>query len=287
MNEDSPIFISNRFLRAGISCLGAELVSLTDDGGREYMWQRDATVWNRSAPILFPVIGRLRDGRYTHHGTEYRMGRHGFARDSVFRPTELSGGCVEFCLEDSPESREIYPFGFELSVSYELQGTSLIKKQRVENRSDETMLYELGGHDGFLLPEDMTRCELSFPEMDRISLLRGGGESALANGTLSLNTELFRNGALLMRTPGNGVELCCGSDYRVTVCCAQFPYLALWTPYPTGNRLLCVEPWSTIPDNDASPFELSEKPDVLSLRPGESRTHSYVISMEEICSEKY
>lgn len=283
MNADNTLFISNEFLRAGISTLGAELISLTDGAGREYIWQRGPSVWNRSAPLLFPVIGRLRDGRYTHRGAEYLMGRHGFARDSAFTPLETHGGRAAFRLTDTPASREVYPFSFEFTVSYELRGYSLVKEQRVENRSGETMYYELGGHDGFFLPEEMEHCALSFPGLDRLTLLRGGGEIGLTCGTLPLDTELFRGGALLMRTPENGVSLSCGAQRRVSLSSAEFPYLALWTPYPAGKRLLCLEPWTTVPDGSDTPFELADKPDILSLRPGESRTHRYTITLEETC----
>lgn len=287
MSADKSIFICNEQLRAEISCLGAELISLGGADGREYIWQREESVWGRSAPLLFPVIGRLRDGRYTHRGREYRMGRHGFARDSVFTPTQVHGARATFCLTDTAESRELYPFAFKLSLSYELEGRTLIKRVLVENRSEETLIYELGGHDGFLLPEDMTQCRLDFSGLERLSLLRGGGEMELEGGMLPLDTELFRDGALLMRMPKNGVTLRCGEDYRIGVYGSELGYLALWTPYPAGKRLLCIEPWSCVPDSESSPTELSEKPDILSLHPGELRSHSYVISLEEICSEKF
>ena len=145
------------------------------------------------------------------------------------------------------------------------------------------MYYELGGHDGFFLPEEMEHCALSFPGLDRLTLLRGGGEIGLTCGTLPLDTELFRDGALLMRTPENGVSLSCGAQRRVSLSSAEFPYLALWTPYPAGKRLLCLEPWTTVPDGSDTPFELADKPDILSLRPGESRTHRYTITLEETC----
>lgn len=287
MSADKRVFIFSEQLRAEISCLGAELISLRDAAGREYIWQRESGVWGRSAPLLFPVIGRLRDGCYTHRGREYRMGRHGFARDSVFQATKVCGGRATFCLTDTAESREQYPFAFKLSVSYELEGGTLIKRMLVENRSEETLIYELGGHDGFLLPEDMSQCRLDFSGLERLSLLRGGGERKLEGGMLALDTELFRNGALLTRMPKNGVTLCCGEDYRIGVYGSELGYLALWTPYPTGKRLLCIEPWSSVPDSESSPKELSEKTDIISLRPGERRSYSYMISLEEICSEKY
>lgn len=287
MNADNGLFISNEFLRAGISSLGAELMSFTDDAGHEYIWQRGPSVWNRSAPLLFPVIGRLRDGMYTHRGAEYRMSRHGFARDSAFTALETRRDAAVFRLSDTPESRMVYPFSFEFTVSYELRGRSLVKEQRVENRSSDTMYYELGGHDGFLLPVDMEHCALGFPGLDKLMLMRGGGEISLADGTLPLDTELFRDGALLMRTPENGVCLSCGAGRSVSLSSAEFPYLALWTPYPAGKRLLCLEPWTAVPDSADAPFELADKPDILSLRPGESRTHRYTITLEETCSEKY
>ena len=76
--------ISSDKLKAKISDDGAELCSLTDYNGTEYIWQADPAIWKRHAPILFPFICNTASKKYTVNGSEYALSNHGFARDSVF-----------------------------------------------------------------------------------------------------------------------------------------------------------------------------------------------------------
>ena len=297
MNADNTLFISNEFLRAGISTLGAELISLTDGAGREYIWQRGPSVWNRSAPLLFPVIGRLRDGRYTHRGAEYLMGRHGFARDSAFTPLETRGGRAAFRLTDTPASREVYPFSFEFTVSYELRGYSLIKEQRVENRSGETMYYELGGHDAYTLcwqeGEKITDYFVEFEGTDALNriatdenvmLTEKRTSVPLDGGKLHISRELFANDAVM--TEGLTVRRASiGStknSRRVTMEFGDFPYFAVWSPYKDFDvPFTCLEPWSTLPDGTHLDHAIENKQGIRRLAPGESEILAFRTTITE------
>ena len=48
---------------AEIDTLGAQLVSYQDVVNTEYLWQGDPAYWKGQAPILFPIVGALRNER--------------------------------------------------------------------------------------------------------------------------------------------------------------------------------------------------------------------------------
>ena len=144
--------LSNDLLTVSIQDAGAQLCSVRSAGGTEYLWQADPAVWGRHAPLLFPLIGRLQDSQYTLGGRAWSISTHGLARDAQFQVSEQGPTALSFQLEDSEETRRVYPFSFVLTVTYTLEGSRLTKAHRVENRSAVPMLYELGGHDGFRTP---------------------------------------------------------------------------------------------------------------------------------------
>ena len=121
--------ISNECLRVSAYSLGAELRSLRKQaGGVEYLWQGAADSWKGRAPLLFPVIGRLKRGSYSFGGRTYAMGIHGFAKDAQFDATMRGETCLSFFLRDSPQTLELWPFEFELEIRYSLLGSALRKE---------------------------------------------------------------------------------------------------------------------------------------------------------------
>ena len=116
------VTISSSALTVKIEDLGAQLASVRSPDGTEYLWQGDPNIWARRAPILFPVLGRLRDSRYLLDGVPYTIPTHGFARDSVFTVVDQAPDSVSFQLTDSPETQVCYPFAFSLTVTYTLPG---------------------------------------------------------------------------------------------------------------------------------------------------------------------
>ena len=147
-----PVTLDNGRLRAEFDPLGAQLISLQDARGTQYIWHADPALWGRHAPNLFPVIGRLKDGQYTLAGETYSIPPHGFARDSVFTVAGQTDTSVSFRLTDTEETRAVYPFSFVLTIAYSLEENCLLKSCTVENPSDRVLLYELGGHDGYRVP---------------------------------------------------------------------------------------------------------------------------------------
>lgn len=145
--------ISNDKITIQIDSMGAELKSLKDiASGREYMWNADPKYWKRTSPVLFPLVGGLKDGVYRLDGKEYPMGQHGFARDMEFRLKSQTAHEIWFTLESDNETLKRYPYQFILELGYELSDRTMIVKWRVKNPADERMYFAIGGHPAFLCP---------------------------------------------------------------------------------------------------------------------------------------
>lgn len=290
------VTIHSDCLTVDIEDLGAQLASVRTHHGVEYLWQGDADIWARRAPILFPILGRLKDNVYHLNGQTYKMGQHGFARDCVFELVEHTDSKAVFRLTDSPETRRLYPFAFSLTVTYTLEGNRLTKCHRVKNRSDEVMYYELGVHDGFRAPleegETMSQYAIRLPGLDTIEPY-GMDEHAmvtpkektisLENGRLSLTPSTYNLDTVILDQPPQArAVLVDGQDRpRVTVDFPQFPYLGIWTQNkPFDTNYVCIEPWSTLPDATFVGRDLKDKAGVRSLQPGASEELSYTTTFE-------
>ena len=106
--------MKNEYLQIKIDSLGAELKSLKNlQNNIEYLWQSDAKYWNRSSPILFPIVGKLLDDEYIYKDKTYNMSQHGFARDKEFILIKQKENYLKFLLKSDPSSLKIYPFYFE------------------------------------------------------------------------------------------------------------------------------------------------------------------------------
>ena len=146
------IHINNENVSAAVETLGAELVSFKGDDGFEHIWQGDPKYWGGHAPVLFPIVGALRNNRTLIKGDWYEMGRHGFARRREFTVVEQREDAVVMQLCSDEETKKVYPFDFRFTVSYILTGSSITTEFKVENTGDEPMPYSVGGHPGFNLP---------------------------------------------------------------------------------------------------------------------------------------
>jgi len=143
----------NESLRIRATNHGAELVNVQKlPGGPEYLWQRDPMTWNRQAPILFPIVGRLRNDRYRLGNREYEMPSHGFAQEFPFALVEKGDERLVYELRESEATLRMYPFRFACVVEYRLDRATLAVGYSVVNRGDETMLFSIGGHPGFRCP---------------------------------------------------------------------------------------------------------------------------------------
>lgn len=284
--------IKNRFLTAEISTVGAELRSLRSADGVEYLWQGDPRYWEDRAPVLFPWVGRLADGKYRHHGKIYEMGIHGFAWKSRFVCTEQLENSLTMTLEANPETKAQYPFEFRFSVTYTLEVDTLRITYAVENTGDETMYFAWGGHPGFRVPfvdgetiEDYT-LEFSQPcDPDRILF----SENVLVSGQtvrypledgrrVWLNHRLFDNFVVCLTHVARSVTLrshVCGRG--VCVSYPDMPYLGFWHVAKTDAPYVCIEPWSALPAREGVLEELSCRSDLLKAVAGEKKQNTWTI----------
>ena len=283
--------IQNDCLRVQVSTKGAELSSIQDLLGREYLWQGDAKIWPRKAPLLFPVIARLKDQSYRLGDRTYSIGSHGFCRDAEFTLETLSSTQLSFTLEDSPETLALYPYRFRLSLFYTLEGNQIQKTFRVENRSDTPMYYELGGHDGYRVAlrsgEKMGDYAIRLPGLERITPYGMDGENMitpkgksypLPQGRMPLKPSAYLLDTIILDDlPQREAHLVDGDDQlRLKVEFPDFPYLGVWTAdraYDTNY--VCIEPWTSLPDATFVGRDLSEKAGIRCLASGAQEELGY------------
>ena len=288
--EAMAMVLENDALAVRISSKGAELQSVVC-GGVERMWSGDPAVWGRRAPLLFPLIGRLRDGWYANGGERVDAPMHGFCRDRAFAAEQVSGTHARFETTSDEGTRAVFPFDFLLRVDFSLEGATIVKTHTVENAGEVPMPFELGGHEAYetrLLPgERMADYYVRFEGADALGMFDMDEEGILAlpkievpleDGRLTKTPEqLGIDTVVLENVPGGRVVLASAANpHEVEVEFPDFPYLGIWTKAGQADaRYLCLEPWSALPDALFSPRELAEKPGVRVLAPGERATLAY------------
>ncbi|MCU0428799.1 MAG: aldose 1-epimerase family protein [Cytophagaceae bacterium] len=283
--------ISNGVLEVEVSSKGAELQSIRKNGV-EYLWQADPSFWPRKAPILFPIVGRVIENKYTVHGNQYELGQHGFARDMDFELIGHSASRVEYVLNASETSKKRYPFDFELKQGFSLEKNIIQIFQSVKNPSAETMYYSLGNHPGFRCPlseghfyEDYF-LEFEYPEILNTYRLKDGYLSdrkvSILNGgnVLPLQHSLFKEDALIFqRTEMRSSWIALrnkhdGNGLRVRF--DEFPWLGIWSkPGP----FVCIEPWDGVTDRHDHSGDFTRKNAICQLKPGEQKSYSWEIEL--------
>ncbi len=275
------IHLVNDQLNVSIKETGAELCSILDlRSGTEYLWEGNPSVWGRHSPVLFPIVGRLKDNMYQSGGKTYSLPQHGFARDLDFKTVSSSGDKIVLSLEYSDKTLLLYPYQFELQISYELKGRTVAVGYKVINRQDSTLYFSLGAHPGFTCPlhqgekyEDYF-LEFSQPETLDLHVLKDG---LISNDTvpclrqetkIPLSYELFKNDALVFKNyQSDYISLKHkekGEVFRFHF--AGYPFLGIWSkPGP----FVCIEPWYGIADFTDHNGVLEDKTGIQSIAPEE------------------
>lgn len=258
---------------------GAELLSLSTVGehATEYIWTGDPTWWNRHAPILFPVVGALRNNTYTYNGRSYTLPQHGFVRDMNFTCVRSTETTAHFELFSNETTKESYPFDFELYVHYALEGATLHCAYEVTHPGTvDPLIFALGAHPAFLLGTGTGQPHIvsSTPYPDTTQLLTGGLLAAPrkqfehADNILTVTHHTFEHGALIFReyAPEHlTLERADGS--HVTLSQRGFPHLGLWSK--PGAPFVCIEPWDGYADpQEGYDGDISHKPGMSVLTQG-------------------
>lgn len=280
------VHLDNGELAASIRLQGAELCSLRDcRSGEEFLWQNETGVWARTSPILFPVVGRVRDGGFLHLGKRYPMGIHGFASRSVFDSC-LRNDC-EASLLFSPKKTMLaeFPFDYDLQVDFRLRERTLQVQYTVRNHGSDPMYFSLGAHPAFALPSGLGGLAdwsvvFDVPERDEVFRLAPGGTLLSSTpepfrfapgNAIVLSETLFERDALIFKNVRSGhVALVHRhSGQRLVVDTGGAPHLGLWAK--PASHYLCIEPWWGVDDDATTPLALAEKPSMQYLLPGAAR----------------
>ena len=279
--------IKNHKMTLTVAEHGAEIRSVEVDG-MERMWDANPAFWGRTAPILFPIVGALKDNSYQYEGETYSMSQHGFARDMEFTLTEQTEESLQFVLSDNSETYENYPFHFQLTVSYEIFESYINIGWKVLNTDEKKMYFQIGGHPAFACPCEggMIRDDYSIkvgelPLLETAFLEKGllGEEKELLANELLLKDDTFVRDAYIIQNETIGhVDLVNHVSNQVKVrVLADVPVWGIWSTADKKAPFVCIEPWYGRCDKTDFSGELSEREYIQSLEPGETFTGGYQI----------
>jgi galactose mutarotase-like enzyme len=278
--------LENSKLTVKIKQLGAELFSITNSEQKEYMWEGDPAIWGKHAPILFPIVGTLKNNTYNYQEQQYHLTRHGFARDMHFEIVQSSKTAVTFSLKANAKTLEIYPFNFELQVSYSLQEASILVDYKVINNGENSMPFAIGAHPAFALGDNFNNYSLVFEKEETLKYfilsddLVSDQTKVLAsnNKKVALNYEMFANDALIFKTIESKELTIVQKDKPILkVKYAGFPNLGIWTKI--NAPFICIEPWYGYSDTQTANGNLFEKEGMQKLNANQSFASQYQIEI--------
>lgn len=278
--------LSNTYLSAAVKPDGAELCSLRDAEGTELLWQAHP-VWPRHAPVLFPIVGRLKHDTLLHRGRTYRLTQHGFARDRRFAWANRTATSCRLVLHDDAETRAVYPFAFRFEVAFALDDDALVQSFIVTNTGREVLPASAGAHPGFVWPltEGASKTahvlEFEHPEPAPVRRLEGGllrpspEPSPISGNMLALDPHLFAADALILdQLASRSVRYTAPGAEAIEVSWDGFTQLGIWTRM-TGEDscgdFLCIEPWHGTHSPADFDGAFCDKPGLMLIPPGERR----------------
>ena len=277
-------------ISATIVAHGAELVSLQDAEGFEFLWQAGPE-WRRHSPVLFPIVGRLNGDQLRHRGQTYPMTQHGFARDKPFAWAQSGPRSCTLVLTDDAETRTHYPFAFRLAVTYTLDRRQLGVTFDITNTGEEPMPASIGAHPAFnwpLLPDlAKTDYQLTFAAAEpapvrRLKdglLLKTPQPTPVEGNILALSEQLFDQDAVILDHPAStSVRYAGERGPAIEMAWQGFQELGVWSK-PGGAPFLCIEPWHGIASPVGFDGDLVDKPGLMLIAPAAKRVLSYQIRL--------
>jgi galactose mutarotase-like enzyme len=269
--------LKNSNLTAEIKHLGAELCSLKNNKNKEYIWEGNADFWGKHSPILFPIVGTLKNNSYQYNSIDYNLSRHGFARDMEFELIDKKENSATFSIQSSEETLKVYPFVFELQLIYTLDENRLRIEYKVTNKGESQMPFSIGAHPAFALPGNFENYSMEFEKEEQLEyyLLENDLISdktkklEVQNNRIPLTYQLFENDALIFKTlESNSLTILENENPVLRVNFKDFPSLGIWTKM--NAPFLCIEPWFGYSDTNENSGNLFKKEGIQILNANEA-----------------
>ena len=269
--------LKNSTLSAEIKHIGAELISLKTNQNREYIWEGNPVFWGKHSPVLFPIVGTLKNNSFEYNGIEYHLSRHGFARDIAFELIHATENSATFAIQSSEETLKVYPFEFELQIIYTLNENNLSIAYKVINNGKTTMRFAIGAHPAFALPNQFENYAIAFEKEETLEyylleddLISNKTKKLEAhNKQIPLTYELFKNDALIFKTlQSNSLTILENQHAILKVNFEDFPSLGIWTKI--NAPFLCIEPWFGYSDTTENFGNLLKKEGIQILESNEA-----------------
>jgi len=271
--------IRNQQITVKINPKGAELISLFNhENQTEYLWNADPDFWGKSSPVLFPIVGALKENRYHFEGQAYTLPRHGFARDRAFVVEKLEENSITFLLTSDENTLKVYPFKFEFRLIYSLENNTLDVTYSVKNIGENKMYFSVGGHPAFAVPlAENTTYEDYFLEFNKTENSKRWGLTAeglietqsfdfLVNtNKLNFTKALFYADAIVLKNleSSSVILKSAKTNRRLKFDFEGFSYLGIWAA--KDANFVCIEPWCGIADAANHTQELTEKEGIIAL----------------------
>lgn len=289
-------YAKNAELEIAVRQPGAELSSIKSlKSGLEYMWDFKPAIWNSTAPVLFPIVGPLKEGSYLWEGEKYSLPRHGFIRDNPdLQLTGITADSLTFGISSDKETHKIYPFDFDFSIQFKLENKRVMVIHEVNNTGKTPMYFSLGGHPAFRCPihaeEQYDDYFLEFDQVENASTclmhesgLLGDTYQIILNNTniLPLTHELFQNDALIFKElKSRKITLRSkNSKEALSVNYEDFPHMGIWAK-PNGD-FVCIEPWLGYGDKWDTNQQFKTKEALLQLEAGTTFKAVYSVEIHE------
>lgn len=288
------IVIENDWLKVDIVRHGAEVRKVMHKkNGLDFMWTGDEAYWGRVSPVLFPVVGRLKEDHYQLDGQTYKMSQHGFLRDVEFEVEEQTPTTVSFVFESLGRFIPVYPYEFKAVIRYRLMEDSLIVQWEILNVNKEAMYFSIGAHPAFKVPlvenETIEDYHLHFTPAVNKNVMEYEIKDALIHekgtaidlATIPLTSSLFERDALIYSHIDKVTLVSNQSRHGVEVMFQDFPFVGIWSKYMetdgTIAPFVCIEPWYGIADTYDTTGNLKEKFGVNKLGAGETFQAEYTM----------
>jgi len=285
--------LSNDQLSIVISSKGAELQSIYGKHtGIEYMWSGNPAFWGKKSPVLFPIVGGLKNNRYTYQEKEYVMSRHGFARDRVFTISKHTDDSVTYSLKSDEETRTIYPFDFIFSINYQLIGNKVKVSYQIENTGEEIMYCSVGAHPAFAVPliadTSFEDHYLAFEQRENAPIWPLSDEGLLLSepieffqeeNKIAFRKSLFYGDALVFKSlQSKSISILSDKHpHGIKVSYENFPFMGIWSAKDAD--FICIEPWCGIADTVTTNSELPTKEGIYHLMPKTMMNRSWAVEV--------